>query len=334
MAHVDGRSSSGRSGRLPNRREVLALGAGAFVVAALPLAGRRRPRLVRRSAPIMGTVADLAVVHRDPAYAHAALDAALDELRRVEAAMTRFRDDSEVGRVNLGAGQEAVAVSPDTAKVVTEALRWAEGSGGTFDPTLGRAVALWDVGRRSEPPPPAEVASLAGRRFHREVEVGHWRGRSVIRLHHRDAALDLGAIAKGFGVDGAVAALRSWGIGRGLVNVGGDLFALGASLDHGPWRVGVRDPDDPRRLRTTLEVEDAAVATSGDYEAYFEHDGARYHHLLDPTTAAPRRTAQRSITVVAADCMSADAAATTLFGLDAERRGAMLERLSPGSRIA
>lgn len=320
-------------GRMPTRRDVVVVGLGAFLVAAVPLASRRAPRLVRRSVPCMGTVAELGVVHRDEQYAQRAMDAALAELRRVEAAMTRFRDDSEVGRVNLAAGREAVSVSPETAAVVREALGWAAASEGAFDPCLGRAVALWDVGRRTAPPPAAELRRLADRSFHTSVEVGRGEGGPFVGLHDADAALDLGGIAKGFGVDRAVAILRTWGIDRGLVNVGGDLYALGSAVDHGPWRVGVRDPDSPGQLRTRLEVEDAAVATSGDYEEFFEYDGLRYHHLLDPTTAAPRRTDDGSVTVMAADCMTADAAATALFGLAAHQRARVIRRSERGLQI-
>jgi FAD:protein FMN transferase len=305
---------------MPTRRQVLLLGAGAFVVGMAPFLGRRRSRLHRRSVPCMGTVAEIGVVHPDTGYAHAAMEAAMAELRRVERTMTRFRNDSEVGQVNLGAGTEAVPVSTETGHVVGEALHWARVSDGAFDPCLGRAVALWAVGKRDEPPPRDRVRDLAGRHFWDSVEVGRWRGRPAIRLHDRDAALDLGGIAKGFGVDRAVAALRSWGITRGLVNVGGDLYAMGTAPDHGLWRVGIRDPDNPRALRETLEVEEAAVATSGDYQEFFEHEGIRYHHLLDPATAAPVRSPARSLTVVAGDCMTADAAATAAFGMAPGRR--------------
>jgi FAD:protein FMN transferase len=322
-----------RTGRTPSRREFLALGIGAFVVASIPLAGRRPMRLVRRRAPSMGTTAELGVVHRDPTYAQGAIDAALGELRRVEAAMTRFRADSEIGRINHGAGSEPVPVSAETAGVVREALRWAEASDGAFDPSIGRAVALWNVGHRATPPTSDEVRALANRALYRTVVVDRWRGRQVVHLEDRDAALDLGGIAKGYGVDRAVGTLRDWGVTGGLVNVGGDLYALGSSPGGDPWRVGVRDPDDPSRLVATLEVEDAAVATSGDYEEFFEHEGTRYHHLLDPATGAPRQADLRSVTVMASDCMTADAAATTVFGTGRARGSEILGGTAPGARI-
>ncbi|MHC4668238.1 MAG: FAD:protein FMN transferase, partial [Planctomycetota bacterium] len=182
------------------------------------------------------------------------------------------------------------------------------------DPCLGRAVGLWDVTRRCAPPPAPRVRALAGRRLHRALDLDAWRGRPVVTFRDPDVALDLGGIAKGFGVDRAVAALRARGIESGLVNVGGDLYALGTSEDGDPWRIGVRSSHAPEQVTTTLALTDEAAATSGDYEQGFEHGGRRYHHLLDPATGAPRRSAAHSLTVTAATCMTADAAATARFG--------------------
>ena len=142
------------------------------------------------------------------------------------------------------------------------------------------------------------------------------RARPRVRLTDRDAAIDLGGIAKGYAVDRAADALRRRGIARGIVNVGGDLYAIGRSEDGDPWRVGIRSPADPGGLIGTLDVADAAVATSGDYERFFEYRGRRYHHLLDPETAAPRVSAAHSVTIRASSCMDADAAATAVFGRD------------------
>lgn len=312
-----------RSGHsLPSRRQFIALGIGALAVVTTPRLLRRRRELVRRTVPVMGTVADIAVVHRDERYAQAAIDAAIAELRHIDRTMTRFSDSSEIGRANLKAGSEPVSISPATALVLEEALRWAKASDGAFDPCLGRAVALWDVGHRSEPPAAVQVRGLAARRFYRSLEIGELAGKPAVFIGDRDAAIDLGGIAKGYAVDRAVEALRAFGIYSGLVNVGGDLYALGVSEDGDAWKVGIRNPDDPDGLVGVVEVSEAAVATSGDYVQYFQHGGRRFHHLLDPSTGEPRRAAMRSVTAKADHCMSADAAATTVFGMagpDAER---------------
>jgi len=318
---------------LASRREFLLLATGAFVVAALPAALARRGRLVRRTLPVMGTLAELAVVHDDPVEAHAALDAAFKALARVDASMSRFRADSEVGRINAQAATEAVAVGLATAHVLERALAWAEWSDGAFDPCLGHAVELWDVGHRTEPPPQAEVTALAGRSLWQALELRRVPGGGSVRLARPEAAVDLGGIAKGFAVDLAVAELRARGIRQAFVNVGGDLYALGSSDDGDPWRIGVRSPSDPTRLSAVLELADAAIATSGDYERCFRYRGHTYHHLLDPATGSPRVSASHSLTVQAPDTLSADAAATAGFGRDATAFASLLARHVPGARV-
>lgn len=318
--------------RGPSRRDFLALGTGVFAVSALGLSFRQR-QVVRRSVPVMGTVAEIAVVLRDERKAHRAIDAAVDELREVERRMTRFQAGSDIGRANLAAFGSAVAISPATAAVVSEALRWACAAGSRFDPCIGRATELWDVVRRDAPPQPGAVRRLAGRDLYRGLELGRTAAGDVLVFHDADIAVDLGGIAKGYGVDRAVQALRSWGVTDALVNVGGDLYALGSSAEGDPWRIGIRSPSEPARIAGTLRLRDRAVATSGDYEQYFEHGGRRYHHLLDPTTAAPRVAGTHSLTVAADTCMSADAAATAVFGLAPAEARSVIARVARDAEI-
>jgi len=306
--------TSPHAGRGPDRREFLAFGLGVVVVSAVPLAAQRR-RVVRRTMPAMGTIVQVAVVHRDERYAHAAIDAAFGVLAGVARDMTRFEPTSDIGRVNRGAARGPVQVTARTASVIEEALRWADSTDGRYDPAVGATIALWSVNERHAPPPDERVRALAGRRLHRAVEVGTQAGRPVVLFHDPDVQLDLGAIAKGYGVDCAVAELREWGIADAIVCAGGDLHAMGHGLDGEPWRVGIQDPLDPDRIAGTLDLSDRAVATSGDYQQYFSWRGHRYHHLMDPDTAAPRRTTVHSDTVMADRCMMADVASTAVFGL-------------------
>jgi len=317
----------------PTRREFVALGIGAFVVASLPAALRRRSRMVRRTVPVMGTVAEIGVVHRDPRYAQAAIDAAIAELRYVDRTMTRFDPRSEVGRVNQHALRQPQEVSAATALVLGDALRWAQASDGAFDPCLGKALVLWNFGERKTPPAAMDAERFARRGLYRALELKQRGNQAVVRLHDEDAAVDLGGIGKGYAVDRAVEALRGYGVSNALVNAGGDLYALGRSENGDPWKVGIRDPNTPDRILETVEVSDAAIATSGDYMQYFKHAGRRYHHLLDPRTGEPLRTPASSLTVLAGSCMQADAAATALFGIEPRRAGQLLGELSPQARI-
>lgn len=325
-------SSDPSSRRHLGRREFLTLGTGLFVGLALPLSLRRRARLVHRTIPVMGTIAEIQVAHPDARVSEGAIDAAIAELRWVERTMTRFTATSDIGRANLAAAREGVVVRPETALVVRRALDWASASDGRFDPAIGEVSELWDVLHRRVPPPEAQVERLAGRGFWRKVDVSTFAGRPAIRFHDRDIHLDLGAIAKGYGIDRAVDALRARGIRHAIVTVGGDLYALGTSPDGNPWAVGIRDPRDLTALRGTLHVADRAVTTSGDYERFFRYRGVRYDHLMDPTTAAPRRTPVHSCTVLGGDrTMDADAASTSAFGLPREAATALVARMIPGA---
>ena len=316
------------------RREFVGLGLGAFVVAAIPLARRRPVGVVRRTAPVMGTIAQFAVVHRDPRQAHVAIDAAMAELLLVERTMTRFTDTSDIGRANLFAARDGIVVTPETAYVTSEALRWAGALDGRYDPAAGAVCKLWDVKHRHEPPPADRVAELADRRFHLAVEVGTYRGASVLRYHDDDARLDLGSIAKGYGVDRAVAALRAHGIEKALVVAGGDLYALGTGPDGDPWSIGIQSPIDERAIVGTLRLADRAVATSGTYRQFFRYRGHKYHHIMDPATAQPRVTEMQSLTVIADSVMHADASTTALFGMREGEISNALARHLPGAQLA
>jgi len=317
---------------LLGRRGFLTLGIGAFVVASLPRA-RRGAVVTRRTLPVMGTLAEVVVVGRDEQRAQGAIDAAMAELLYVDRTMSRFRPASDIGRVNAEGASRAVPIGEPTALVLSAALGWASASDGAFDPAIGRVVALWNVNEAHAPPATELVTRLAGRSLYRQVQLGGEARAPTVAFTSPDVALDLGAIAKGYAVDRAIEALRARGIVNALVNVGGDLYAAGTADDGAPWRVGIQAPSAPGALLGSIEVQDRAIATSGDYEQGFGYRGVRYHHLMDPATAAPRRVASHSVTIEAASCMDADAAATTVFGWTSERARAVLAVQAPGARV-
>lgn len=315
----------------PSRRDVLFLGIGGLV-AAVPFARRAPLSLVRRHVLTMGTIGEFAVAHRDPAQAHAAIDKAIAALLLVDATMSRFKPESDIGRANLRAARGPVDVSAATRDVLAEGLWWAGASDGAFDPCIGSATMLWDIPHRRVPPPAADVSRLASRQLYRKLELDAGPRSAAVRFSDRDVQIDLGGIAKGFAVDQAAAALRENGVEHALIGAGGDLYALGRSPAGEPWRVGIQSPDDPSALAGALDLEDAGVATSGDYQQYFDYRARRYHHLLDPATAEPWDTPRRSVSVIAGTCMAADAAATLAFAMDDARAARILGRR--GARIA
>jgi thiamine biosynthesis lipoprotein len=248
-------------------------------------------------------------------------DRAEKAIREVNDLMGPFGEHSDVRRLNEAPAGVWVEVSPSTWKVVMEALRWHRLSGGAFDPTVGPIKRLFTFDRSKDAPWPdadalAEAQSRVGADkllFDREGMRLSWA---------RDGMyLDLGAIAKGFAVDQAYEALAARGVRNALVDVGGELRVMGERPGNPPrpWRAGVRHPRDDDRIIRELPLDNAAVATSGDYEAYFIHDGVRHEHIIDPRKGLPLTESVASVTVIHPDsCLAADALATTLCVLGSE----------------
>jgi thiamine biosynthesis lipoprotein len=282
----------------------------------------------------MGTQATVLLAH-DGAEAEALLREALAAIRDVERRMTRFVAASEIGRVN-GSPGTAFPVSAETATVVGTALEVARASDGRFDPGLGVPGELWGFYDRRRParlPDAGALRSWSGGAAYRAVELLNEGASASLRLRDGGVQLDLGGIAKGFAVDRAVRRLRAGGVRHALINVGGDLYALGSHPDGRPWQVGVRHPRVPGEFVSLLSLRDTAVATSGDYENFFVAQGRRFHHLLDPRTGRPARFHQ-SVTVTARSVMMADALATAAFASPRVEARRLLKRLSAGRWLA
>jgi thiamine biosynthesis lipoprotein len=279
----------------------------------------------------MGTIAEIIVVHADREKAQSAADDAIRTLQLVESRMTRFRGDSDVGRVNRVAGSRAVDVSDDTAFVLHAALHWARSSDGLFDPCYARAIELWDVAHRTVPPPESDAHRFARRQLYSTIDITELDGICQVGLHNADSAIDLGGIAKGHGVDLAVAALRRHGIENAIVDVGGDLYALGQSPEGRDWNIGIRSPSHPSKIDRIIPISNRAVATSGDYMQYFDYRGRRYHHILDTRTGEPSLRKNVSVTVIAERCIDADAGATATFAVAQTEAERILAIAAPGS---
>lgn len=236
-------------------------------------------------------------------------------LDAVVAQMSPWEPLSDLSRYNRAAAGSWTMLPAATAAVLRRAIEVAEQSAGAFDPTLGALTDLWGFGPRpfsGKPPLAVDIAPLR--------DAGGWTRLTLdgdALFQPGGLRLDLNGIAKGFGVDQAAAALDRAGVKSYLVEVGGELRGVGAKPDGQPWWVELERPP-PNGLiandaeRTMVALHDLAVATSGDYRRFFDHDGRRYAHTLDPATGAPTTHATISVTVLAKDCMSADAWATAL----------------------
>lgn len=241
---------------------------------------------------------------------------AIDE---VNVAMSTYLPRSDVSRFNEAPVDSWVAVSPMTAEVVSLALEVAEASDGAFDPTIGPLVNLWGFGPKEttdQVPSEEEIEAAMAMVGWRAIEVDS-TAHKLRKTEPRE--LDLSAIAKGYAVDQVADMLEARGINNYLVEIGGEMRFAGTKPEGEAWRVAIESPDGERRsVYKILEVTEGSMATSGDYRNFFEQDGMRYSHTLDPQTGYPIRHDLVSATVMGERSVLSDAYATAFMVMGAE----------------
>jgi thiamine biosynthesis lipoprotein len=270
----------------------------------------------------MGTVVEITLVGEEELSRKAAFQA-FQEIKRIEYLMSPWIESSDVSRINRSAGKEWVKISSETIEVIKKAQEVSELSGGGFDITVSPLVQLWRKAReKGIPPPMQEIKENLSLVNFRDVTFNS-EGR--VFLKKEGMAIDLGGIAKGYAVDKAFELLRDLGYKNLIVNAGGDL-RVGGSKPEGPWSIGIQHPRDPEKIMARISVSDTAVATSGDYEKFFIHQGKRYHHILNPRNGFPAEKCQ-SVTVLHNEGATADALATAIFVLGPEKGYPLCQRL-------
>ena len=245
---------------------------------------------------------------------------AIEEVARIERKYSRYRDDSVITRINDGAGKEAIAVDNETAGLLRYADACYQQSGGLFDITSGVLRRAWDF--RSPDPqfPDADLlASLLDLVGWRHVS---WDGQQIA-LGKPGMQLDFGGIGKEYAADRAAAVCMEAGMTGGFVNLGGDVRVIGPQADGAPWLIGIAHPRKPGSVMASIALTGGALATSGDYERFFERDGKRYCHILNPRTGYPVEGAQ-SVSVVAPLCIVAGGLCTVSMLME-EGAAAFLE---------
>jgi len=260
----------------------------------------------------MDTAVEYTVAAPSHSKALAATDAAHAEMERVEKLLWEGNPASEIYGLNQAVS--AAELSPETRELLDRWMTYSMRTGGAFDVTVKPILDLYGFGGGTHRVPGGAEIRLAlahvGIAGLRPAAGGVTKAEASIQVA-------VGGVAKGYAIDRAVQVLREHGIESAIVNAGGDLYCLGTNAER-PWLVGIRDPDDPDGVIAIVEVSDAAVATSGDYERFFESEGVRYHHIINPRTGLPARHL-RSATVVAPTAEEADAFATAVFVLGADR---------------
>lgn len=313
--------------RRQTTRALAALALTPLLPACAPGADRR---LAVFSGPTMAGTYSVKIAR--PGTLSAAARAALDgelfaAVDGVDRAMSTYRPDSELSRLNRHGPDAPFEVSTALAEVLATARGVSRASGGAFDVTIGPLVNAWGFGpdHRGALPSADELAALRERVDWRSLALEP--GTRSVRKARPDAYADLSGIAQGFGADRIAAALEARGFGDYLVEVSGEVRARGTNPDGQPWRIGIERPDAAERTpHLVVPLGDGALATSGDYRNWFERDGRRYSHEIDPASGAPVTHRLASVSVVHPHAAAADAWATGLFVLGPDEGMRVAER--------
>jgi len=261
-----------------------------------------------REEAVMGTLVRVELWEEQEAAAHAALSAVMDEMHRIDASMSPFKPDSELSRINREAAQRPVAISQEMFDLIMRSLEFSKISEGAFDITFSSVGYLYDY-RAHVKPSDAEIAKVLPGVNYRHVRLD--RKKRTIRFARPGVRIDLGGIAKGYAVDNGVALLKKRGITNAIVTAGGDSRLLGDRRGR-PWQVGIRDPRQSNTVVAVLPLADVAISTSGDYERYFEEDGVRHHHIINPKTGKSANGI-RSVTVIGPDGVTTEGLTKSVF---------------------
>lgn len=275
-----------------------------------------------RTEAIMGTQVSVQLWHDNKAVADMCMDQVINEMHRIDHLMSTYKSHSELSMLNANAAAGPVAVSDELFELIKRSLELGVVTQGAFDITYASVGKHYDFRKGQMPTEVQKQAALPA------ISIEH------VVLNDRDTTvhfakegvrIDLGGIAKGHAVESAVRLLRSSGIESAIVTAGGDSRVLG---DHRgrPWAVGIRDPRQKGGLAARMPVQEEAISTSGDYERYFEADGVRYHHIIEPTSGDSARSV-RSVTVIGPDAVQTDALSTGVFVLGKERGLELIDSL-------
>ena len=272
----------------------------------------------------MGTLVKITAVAATASVAQAAATAGFAEIHRLEELLSTWIPASELSHVNTSAGVRPIAVSQETMMVVQGAIQVAEMTDGGFNIAIGPAVDAWRVTEGRRIPTESELEAL---RPLVDLQAVHADAKKqTIFLEKIGMRIDVGGIGKGYAADQAVMAMKKSGASAGVVALSGDIKTFGQLPGGRKFPVGIQHPRKEGEVVAFIDLDNEAISTAGDYERYFERDGVRYHHILDPKTLQPARSCQ-SVTVIAREGMLADGLDTGIFVMGVELGMRLVEAL-------
>ena len=287
-------------------------------------------KLIKQTRMIMGTFAEVSIYSNDEKTAGMAIEESLDEMERMDRIMSNYKKDSELSRLNKKAGKAPVPCNGELLDVIEQSQYYSELSGGAFDITVSPVVALWGFFReKGHVPPDKEIEKVLPAVSYKNIVVNKsndTKKPAAISFKNTQTQIDLGAIGKGYAVDKALEIIKKCGIDNGCINLGGNIYVLGTPPGKNAWKIGVQHPRDGNEILGYLELKNEATATSGDYERFFEFNGKRYSHIINPQTGRPV-SGVLATTIIAPTGTEVDALSTIVFVLGREKGLELIKKI-------
>jgi len=279
---------------------------------------------ISRSEYVLGTTIDITIYDNG---SEKILDKAFNKIKDIEDKMTINGKKSEVIGINSQAGQKFVKVSDETFYVISTGEYFSELSRGRFDISIGPLVKLWNIGMGGSTVPHQDQIDIKKSLVNYKNVLLNEKNKSVM-LNKKGMILDLGGIAKGYAADAVAEVLKENGIGHAIMNLGGNIYAYGSKLDGTDWRIGIQNPIAGRNdYLGIVDVTNKTIVTSGTYERYFEENGKRYHHILDPETGYPVENNLLQVSIITNKSINADSLSTSAFALGLQKGLDLIESL-------
>ncbi|MBU3170530.1 FAD:protein FMN transferase [Clostridium estertheticum] len=256
-----------------------------------------------------------------------AIEESIIKVCEIDNKMSVFKNDSEISKISINAGNKPQIVSKDTYYVIQKAIKYCKLSEGAFDITIGPIVALWGIGKEGQQIP-------SGNEIKEKLKIVNYKDiiidkndRSIF-LKNKKQEIDVGGIAKGYAADEVKNVMIKNGIKSALINLGGNILTLGTKIDGTPWSVGIQDPFKTRgEFALTISVINKSVVTSGNYERYFEVEGKRFHHIINPSTGYPSESDIVGATIISDNSIDGDGLSTGVYIMGVEKSIKLIEEI-------
>lgn len=295
-----------------NRKIILLIGLVLITLLSVTGCGEESTEFISRSGFLMDTVVNLKIYdNKDDEI----IDLALERLKEIEDRMSATKEGSDISLINENAGIKPVKVHDDVYYVLQVAKNYATMTDGAFEPTIGPLVDLWNVNdeerERDSIPTEDEIKEKLALVNYNDLEL---KDDNYVYLKKEGMKLDLGGIVKGYAADEVKRIFLENGVKSAIIDLGGNIYAIGEKDQGQPWAVGVTNPFEPSgRFTCILELTDSSIITSGDYERYFMYDGKKYHHIIDSKTGYPSESEVSGVSVISDRGIDGDSLSTALF---------------------